>query len=339
MSNNFNPGFDREKEAFIELANRGDGLTPINYLYAKEANFENMLSAFITGGTADVFTLYSSGIYSNNIQNLEDIITQKLKWNNPGSDYYVGFTGGNLTKSTLWTLPLEDGTNGQVLATNGTGVLSFITPSIAPSLPPLTENKLWIGDVTNTAVETQTINLENLPPLYQTIVPNPLSLDFVGQVYEGTSSGVPKASNIVADIFADVALINARFLSAKFVLNDGNVALQALMPASQFLSNVTSGLPIQISTNPLTPGKIEVAELPYNYLWVGDAQGRVSSQPNIILSNLPNLTDGKIWKGDGSNRPIEADINYAPNDAKYILQQANNDLINAQALDLLGLGI
>lgn len=135
MSNNFNPGFDREKEAFIELANRGDGLAPINYLYAKEANFENMLSAFITGGTADVFTLYSSGIYSNNIQNLEDIITQKLKWSNLSNDYYVGFTAGNLTKSTLWTLPLEDGTYGQVLATNGTGILSFIdiTSQVAPS--------------------------------------------------------------------------------------------------------------------------------------------------------------------------------------------------------------
>jgi hypothetical protein len=64
MNNDFNPGFDREKAAFIELANRGEGLTPINYLYAKEANFESMLSAYITGGTADVFTLYSSGILS-----------------------------------------------------------------------------------------------------------------------------------------------------------------------------------------------------------------------------------------------------------------------------------
>lgn len=239
--------------------------------------------------------------------------------------------------------PSEKTPNAQALTNlndgfifNTNGIISTIA---VPPLPPLTEKKLWIGDNTNTAVETQTINLENLPSLGTTDVPNPISLDFVGQIYEGTSSGIPKVSNIIGDIFADIALINLRFVTAKFVLNDGNAALQALMPASQFLSNVTSGLPIQISSNPLTAGKIEVAELPYNYLWVGDAQGRVSSQPNIILSNLPNLTEGKIWKGDLNNRPIEADANIAPNDAKYILQQANNNLVNAQALDLLGTGL
>ena len=33
---NFNPNFDREKFAFLELANRGEGLSPINYMYAKD---------------------------------------------------------------------------------------------------------------------------------------------------------------------------------------------------------------------------------------------------------------------------------------------------------------
>ena len=62
MANNFNPGFDREKAAFIALANRGEGLTPINYLYAKEASFESILSSVITGGTAELYTIYATGI-------------------------------------------------------------------------------------------------------------------------------------------------------------------------------------------------------------------------------------------------------------------------------------
>lgn len=126
MANNFNPGFDREKAAFIALANRGEGLTPINYLYAKEASFESILSPIITGGTAELYTIYANGINSTNITNSEDIITNRLKWSNPSNDYYVGFTAGNLTGNTIWRLPLQDGTDGQVLATNGTGVLSFI---------------------------------------------------------------------------------------------------------------------------------------------------------------------------------------------------------------------
>ena len=126
MANNFNPGFDREKAAFLALANRGEGLTPINYLYAKEASFESILSPIITGGTAELYTIYANGINSANITNTEDIITNRLKWSNPSNDYYVGFTAGNLTQNTIWRLPLQDGTDGQVLATNGNGVLSFI---------------------------------------------------------------------------------------------------------------------------------------------------------------------------------------------------------------------
>ena len=126
MANNFNPGFDREKAAFLALANRGEGLTPINYLYAKEASFESILSPVITGGTAELYTIYASNINSANITNTEDIITNRLKWSNPFNDYYVGFTAGNLTGNTIWRLPLQDGTDGQVLATNGNGVLSFI---------------------------------------------------------------------------------------------------------------------------------------------------------------------------------------------------------------------
>ena len=135
MANNFNPGFDREKAAFLALANRGEGLTPINYLYAKEASFESILSPIITGGTAELYTIYANGINSTNITNTEDIITNRLKWSNPSNDYYVGFTAGNLTGNTIWRLPLQDGTDGQVLATNGTGILSFIdiTSHAAPS--------------------------------------------------------------------------------------------------------------------------------------------------------------------------------------------------------------
>ena len=126
MANNFNPGFDREKAAFIALANRGEGLTPINYLYAKEASFESILSPVITGGTAELYTIYATGINSASITNTEDIITNRLKWSNPSNDYYVGFTAGNLTGNTIWILPLQDGSDGQVLATNGNGILSFI---------------------------------------------------------------------------------------------------------------------------------------------------------------------------------------------------------------------
>jgi len=46
------------------------------------------------------------------------------------SSNYVAFQGASTIASNVtWTLPNTDGTNGQVLQTNGTGTLSWTTPS------------------------------------------------------------------------------------------------------------------------------------------------------------------------------------------------------------------
>jgi hypothetical protein len=46
---------------------------------------------------------------------------------------WVGFRAGTLSGSIIWTLPTGDGTNGQVLTTNGSGVLSWGTGAGAGS--------------------------------------------------------------------------------------------------------------------------------------------------------------------------------------------------------------
>lgn len=178
---NFNPNFDREKFAFLELANRGEGLSPINYIYSKDISCESLIAPIINGGTAELYTIYSNGVYaenivqsqdvetdtlearlgtittvnsttintdtlnsltgnittinSSNITNSEDIITNVLKWSNPDNEYYVAFKAGELTKSTTWSLPLEDGTAGQILSTNGEAILSFIDITTAGAAP------------------------------------------------------------------------------------------------------------------------------------------------------------------------------------------------------------
>ena len=98
MTSNFNPGFDREKASFLELANRGDGLTPIEYIYAENASFESLLASYLKGGMIDISMLYVididakdiitvtleadigtiTTIYSENIYNKEKITTKDL---------------------------------------------------------------------------------------------------------------------------------------------------------------------------------------------------------------------------------------------------------------------
>ena len=148
----------------------------------------------------------------------------------------------------------------------------------------------------------KTINIDELPELNTTDVPTPLG-NFVGQVWEGTSSGRPIASSIVGEMFADIELINGRFLTGEFIMGDATV--QTAWPKSQFLVNLADGLLAK------TGKKLESAKLTHN----------------------------KIWKGDAENKPIEADIEIAPTDAKYILQQPSGGLEQAQSLSELGTGI
>lgn len=64
------------------------------------------------------------------------------------------------------------------------------------------------------------------------------------------------------------------------------------------------------------------------------AQGEVAGRKTFVNASL---TDGKFWKGDVNNRPVETDLNFAPNDASYILKTPKIGLNNAQALsELLG---
>ena len=66
------------------------------------------------------------------------------------------------------------------------------------------------------------------------------------------------------------------------------------------------------------------------------AQGEVGGKKTFVNATL---TQNKIWVGDATNKPVETDLNFAPNDATYILKTANANLNQAQALDILGTGM
>lgn len=53
---------------------------------------------------------------------------RELRFADADSSAYVGFKApATITTSRIWTLPAVDGTSGQVLSTNGSGVLSWAT--------------------------------------------------------------------------------------------------------------------------------------------------------------------------------------------------------------------
>ena len=58
--------------------------------------------------------------------------TGALKLYDSDDSHYVGLqSGGTVSSNITWTLPTADGSNGQMLSTDGSGTLSWATPSSA----------------------------------------------------------------------------------------------------------------------------------------------------------------------------------------------------------------
>ena len=193
-------------------------------------------------------------------------------------------------------------------------------------LPSLEYKHLWIGDSNNQPQAVTTIDIDNLPSLGTTNVPTPTG-GFVGKVWEGTSSGRPEESSIVGEMFADIGILNAKFLAGHFVMNSG---LTASFPAAQFLNALTAGALVKTSSTgngkletitlnqdqvlmgganntPESRARIGVENLPLladKKLWSGNSDSIPQSITTIDISNLPNLEQNKLWIGDAGNRPV-----------------------------------
>ena len=79
-------------------------------------------------------TNYISGISkqdtSTAVSGLTINAAGELRLADTDSSHYVGFKSpGTVSTNRIWTLPSADGTSGQVLRTDGSGVLSWVTPS------------------------------------------------------------------------------------------------------------------------------------------------------------------------------------------------------------------
>lgn len=72
--------------------------------------------------------------------------TGALRWADSDSSNYVAFKSpGTVSANVTWTLPSADGTSNQVLTTNGSGTLSWSTPSAGVSQAKVTAISMVFG--------------------------------------------------------------------------------------------------------------------------------------------------------------------------------------------------
>ena len=161
-----------------------------------------------------------------------------------------------------------------------------------------------------------------------------------GYVWMGDEQSRPLPTFKLIDLTIDVKSLQKQLdvlLQTSFVVNTPVPSL----PKAQALSVLDDGLIKNVSgilaiavanTDYLSPS------LASGKLWIGSENNIATPQQNIVVANLPNLSEGKVWQGDANNRPVEVTIAIAPIDARYILQQPDSSLTNAQSLNqLIGL--
>ena len=157
----------------------------------------------------------------------------------------------------------------------------------------------------------------------------------------GNRNGVAIPSPILIDIRLElidlqhkIDDINIFPSNAKFIIAEPDPQL----PNAQALNLLNDGF-MYNNNGVISTQTSALPALPTGFLWIGNALQQAEPAITINTSNLPSLTENKIWVGNNSNRPEETDFNIAPNDAKYIIQEADANLNNAQILANLDTGI
>ncbi len=88
----------------------------------------------ITSGTIGGSTVVTTSGQLSSTGNIRvagtGVTATDLRFGDNDDSHYVGFKApGTVTTDKIWTLPAADGTSGQVLRTDGSGILSWISPS------------------------------------------------------------------------------------------------------------------------------------------------------------------------------------------------------------------
>lgn len=174
--------------------------------------------------TATGFAGPLNGTVGTTTQNTGYFTTLRMYGSSSG---YVGFQGAAAAGSTTYTLPAADGTNGQVLSTNGSGTLSWATAgggggSVTISNDTATTSDLYPAFVSATSGTASTLNTSNAKLLYK------------------PSTGELKASEMVA---TNGIIVNSATVSASYTIESGNngFSVGPMTVSSGATVTVTSG--------------------------------------------------------------------------------------------------
>jgi hypothetical protein len=197
------------------------------------------------------------------------------------------------------------------------GVVEIAIPGTDYMSSSLTYQNIWIGDITNKAVESPQIQIGNLPDL-------PVTFIWIGDV---TSRPVPQArigvENLPSMVNTDIDKLFGRYnlysgnplfpftgipqvILRINITNLPDLTVGNLWYGTNSIDPQNKGpnRPVEITVLPLT----NMADLPTDNVWVGDGSNRPAPSPMIPISVLPNLPTDNVWVGDAMNRPVPSTV-------------------------------
>jgi hypothetical protein len=240
-----------------------------------------------------------------------------------GSSGYVGFQApSSLTGATIWTLPATDGSSGQVLTTNGTGVLSWgsggggggggasITVSdTAPTLPAPTSGNLWY----NSAAGRLYVYYVDPSSTNQWVDVSPVSagvtnikiLDDVSASFDGVLDTFPLTVSSVAFIPVNaqqlLVVVNDVYQvpGTDYTISGSNIVFTTPPTSGQSFSAIALGA--AVTQNTVADGAISTAKIQTGAVTAAklSIDGNVSpTADNTYNLGSPTFRFANIYTGD-----------------------------------------
>lgn len=231
-----------------------------------------------------------------------------------GAQEVFSSTGFSSTQGTSFILPSSDGVNGQVVATNGSGQLSFV--SVATAV--LATDNIYIGDGSNnrTAVD----------------------LSGVGNISASVAGGLEIKSDVVTNSMinsaAGIEFSKLETLAINRALVTGGTGVLEVSAVTStelgHLSGVTSGIQTQLDNKqPLDADLTAIAGLASTGLVTRTGAGTVSARSLVAGSGKLSVTDG-----DGVAGNPTVDLGTVSTDD--LAEGTNQFFTNERAQDAVG---
>lgn len=125
----------------------------------------------------------------------------------------------------------------------------------------------------------------------------------------GDGQGFSTPSPILIDMRLDIANLRRDVndvFDTSFIIGFPDVDF----PNAQVLSELNDGFIYNTGGTVSTFSIIPITSLPNlsnHKIWIGNSSNRPVEAQTIIIDNLPSLSSKKIWRGNISNRPVEVD--------------------------------